>query len=130
MPLGAGGDFGYTSPYWNPNQFNPDFGGSQWGGAMLEKDPRTAVYRYMRTIGAPIEDRTPFAQWLQNEYGNILTGYNAYTVSNPLQATIGGYLNTLPGLEGFQRRFNQQAPSLRGVNYAGAGAGPARWIGM
>ena len=129
MPLGTGGGFGYSSPYWSPNQFSNDYGNTPWGAAMLEKDPRTAVYRYMRTIGAPIEDRTPFGQWLQNEYGNILTGYNAYTVSNPMQATIQGYLGTLPGLGDFQRRFNQQAPSQRGINMAGYGAGPARWIG-
>ena len=129
MPLGQDGNFGYVSPYWNPSQFPTDYGGTPWGQSILEKSPQTAFYRYMRQLGAPIEQETPFSKFLQQQYGNFLTGYGAYTVSDPMHATIGGYMQTLPQLSGWERLFNQMAPSQRGVNYAGYGAGPARWVG-
>jgi hypothetical protein len=96
---------------------------------MLEKAPDVAFYRYLRTLGAPVEQDTPFAKFLQSQYGNYLKGYGAYTVSNPLEATISGYTNTLPDMSAWQRQFMQLAPSQRGINQAGYGAGPARWIG-
>jgi hypothetical protein len=130
MPFGLGGDTAYVSPYWNPQAFDfPTAGNSQWQNAMLEKSPETAYYRYMRQLGAPIEQETPFGKYLQNQYGNYLTGYNAYTVSHPLDATISRYTSTLPDYSHWERAFNALAPQQRGVSYSNAGAGPARWIG-
>lgn len=121
----------YVSPYWNPQQSvtGPyDYGTTQWGKSMLEQSPETAIYRYGRAMGIP-DDQSDFSRWFKQRYQDVLGGYKAYTVSNPYDANITSYLNTLGGVQDWQRRYAMQAPSMRGINPAAAGAGPARWIG-
>jgi hypothetical protein len=133
MPVGIGGNYGYQSPFWNPGAYRPpsgfDYSGTDWGLGMLEKSPQTAVYRYFRNLGAPVDAETPFAKWLQGQYGNILSGYQAATVDNPMTMNIRSYLGTLPDMSEWQRRYQMQAPAVRGLNYGAYGAGPARWVG-
>ena len=129
MPLGANGQqFGYQSPYWSPGQYVPpgtNYANTQWGQGMLEASPETAIYRYMRGLGYS-DDQSPFARWLKERYGDIMQGYKAYTVDNPLNANIQGYLNSLGS--DWQRQFGMQAPSARGIDMAAWGSGPSRWI--
>lgn len=120
MPLGLGG-----SPYWTPGQAN-DYGNTPWGNAMLEQNPSTAIYRYGRTMGVP-DDNSGFARWFGQQAPRINTGYNAYTVSNPLTANIQDYLGTLGGYDDWMRRYLAEAPQLRGESRSRAGAGPMRW---
>lgn len=127
----ATNQFGYISPYWSPNQFAPDEGMAQtdWGRSMLEKTPQTAFYRYFRGLGAPVEGDTGFGKWLQDQYGRILQGYQAATISDPLNMNINRYVSGLPDLSQWQRMYGQLAPAQRGLNPSAYGAGPARWVG-
>jgi hypothetical protein len=127
MPLGLGG-----SPYWSPGQFTGpggyDYGGTPWGGQMLEASPETAYYRYGRGLGVA-DDGSAFSRWFRQQYPQAQLGYQAYTVSDPLNANIQGYLGTLGGFDDWLRRFRAQAPQLRGLDPASRGGNPVRWIG-
>lgn len=123
MPLGVGG-----SPWWTPGSDSP-YGGNQtaWGRSMLESSPQTAWYRFGRTMGVP-DDGSAFSRWFSSQYPQFQQGYNAYTVSDPLNANIVDYLNSLGGYQDWYRQFQAQAPQLRGLNPGSRGGGPVRWV--
>jgi len=141
MGVGIGGNYGtwtplasptttaapsYTSPYWNNNYPN-DMGNSPLGQTLAEQDPQTFYYRYGRSIGVP-DDQSAFGRWFAQQYGNFKQGYDAYTFSDPFNASIGNYAAGLGNYNDWLARFNQLAPQLRGLDAASRGGGPARWV--
>lgn len=123
MGVGLGGSF-----YWQPGNPATDMGSSPWGQSMLEQSPSTAFYRYGVGIGVP-DNQSAFSRWFKQQYPSVQTGYQAYTVSNPLTANITDYLNSLGGFNDWYRQFQSLAPQLRGEDAGSRGGGPVRWVG-
>lgn len=122
MGVGLGGSF-----YWQPGG-SSDMGGSPWGQSMLEQNTPTAFYRYGVQNGIP-DDNSSFSRWFKQQFPSVQTGYNAYTISNPLSANITDYLNSLGGFDEWYRRYMKEAPQVRGLDPSSRGGGPVRWVG-
>ena len=127
MPAGSG----YVSPYWNSGQFlgpgGIDYGTTPWGNQIIEDNPNVGYYRYGRQMGVP-DDGSAFGRWFAQQYPQFNLGYGAYVASNPVDASLQGYTAQLGGYQDWLRRFNAQAPQLRGLDPSARGGGPARWI--
>lgn len=137
MGVGLGGSmapstsFAPAFNYWNPEMSSPngyDYGGTDWGQMMLEQSPQTFYYRMGAQMGIP-DDNSAFSRWFNQQYGQFLQGYNAYTVSDPINANLEDYSKTLGGYDDWHQRFMDLAPQVRGEDPGSRGAGPVRWIG-
>lgn len=130
----SGGGYGRTGrdPYWNPGQFqqDPDFDWSDTpsiGGpsGYLENNPEAIWTRYMGQMGIGLNDTSPFAQYMRQQYQNAYSGFQAGIADDP-SLTFQQYLQDI-GTPDYQRQFQNLSPQQRGENWARY-AGPARWI--
>lgn len=117
--------------FWSPGQFAGP-GGYDWGGTDLglilqEQSPDVAYYRRGRELGIP-DDNSAFSRWFQQQYGDYLKGYGAYTVSDPINANIRDYTAGIGGYDDFKRKFQMNDQRVRGEDPSSRGGGAARWI--
>ena len=108
----------YTSPFYNPGQY-VEQGSQNWfstpyGTEFREQNPQSAWYAYGRSLGVP-DNQSAFSRWFNQQYPVFQQGYAAASQENPY-INIDQYLNSLGGLQNWQRQFNAMAPSMRGEN--------------
>jgi len=115
-------------PYWQtaPGPGGYDWGTTPAGGQMSENATDAAYMRYLSGLGIG-GGNSAYDQWLQNQYGRVMTGYKESTISNP-NLTIQPYLNSLGSASDWYSRYMQNStPRDRGVSY-GSFAPQVRWM--
>jgi hypothetical protein len=114
--------YGGAPTYWNQQSGAPS---NFWGGirySYLDQNP-DAVFTMATSPYASGTDA--FSSWVRNQYGQTQDAYKGALSMNP-DLTYQQFLSDF-GQQGFYNRFQQQAPSQRGVQLAPYGAGRVQW---
>lgn len=113
--------YGGQQNYWNNGGQPTNF----WSGVRyqyLNQNP-DAVYSMFTSPFAGGTD--PYSSWVRNQYGQMYDAYRGALSLNP-DLTFQQYLSDF-GQQGFQQRFNAQAPQQRGITPGQYGGGRVQW---
>ena len=123
----SGGYFDPTSlyggqQYWQPNgQATPFWEGVRYH--YLQDNPNAVYSMFTSPFAGGLR---PFDSWMRQQEGQTQDAYAAALANNP-DLTYQQFLGNL-GPEYFQNRFNQMAPSQRGVQPGSFGGGRVQWL--
>lgn len=124
----AGGSSSQLNPFFDSNNLygaDQSYNNSPVSSTIREQNPQLAYSQYGNNLGVGGQNQN-FQQWFYNQYPEFQRGYGQATMVNPY-ITIDDYMKTLPSLNALMQRFQQLAPTERGLRNS-LYAPIARWI--